>query len=99
MGRCTDKCIIRSDKRTKEDYCYDHGTLTFNRQAHDIVDESDLGTETKEKFKYSDKFIFNAVGSSYLTMDELADELGVSRKTLYNACSRYMIQAGYKVAT
>ena len=87
MRKCTDTCRIRVDSRTGESECFHHGTVEFARQPHDAMDDSEfLGIE---KFKYSDKFLYNAVRNGSLLMDELAAELNVHEGTIMRAVRRY----------
>jgi hypothetical protein len=79
---CSNDCVVRVDSRTKETCCFIHGTLTFVREVQDLVDDTDLEKGHQQRFKYSDKFIRNAVRSSTLTLDELAEELHVAPRTL-----------------
>ena len=87
MSKCTNECNIRIDSRTGESECFQHGTVTFTRQAYDALDDSEF--LQMHKFKYSDKFCYNAVKNSPLTMDELAAELNIHEETLRRAARRY----------
>lgn len=85
--KCSNSCRITRDSRTGEIECFHHGTIAFLRQPHDAVDDSDF--LEMEKFKYSDKFLYNAVRNGSLSMDELANELSVHEGTILRAVRRY----------
>lgn len=85
--KCSNSCRITKDSRTGEVECFHHGTVDFARQPYDAVDDSDF--LEMEKFKYSDKFLYNAVRNGSLLMDELAAELNVHEGTILRAARRY----------
>lgn len=86
--KCDDSCTTVIDTRSGEGYCYAHGTTNFVRQAWDAVDVSDLNVRNE----YSDKFIVNAYKAFecgyFLSVDDLAKELGISVAEVYLVLSR-----------
>ena len=87
MRKCTDSCRIRIDSRTGESECFHHGTVEFVRQPYDAMDDSEF--LEIEKFKYTDKFLYNAVRQGSLLMDELAAQLNVHEGTIMRAVRRH----------
>jgi len=87
LRKCTDTCKIRVDSRTGEKECFYHGTIEFERQPHDAMDDSEF--LKNEKFKYTDKFLYNAVRNGSLLMDELAAALNVHEGTIMRAVRRH----------
>lgn len=84
--KCTSSCTIRYDSRTQEEFCYNHGTVTFTRSASDKFDNGD----NLRTHDYSDKFLFNATIYGTLgSYREVAKELDLDDETVRKAIVRY----------
>lgn len=85
MSKCTQSCTIMSDKRTGEPYCFNHGTVTFVRQAHDAAESY------YDKNPYTDSFIYNAFtrGTLKYNVDAIAKELGLEPVLVSRAITKH----------
>lgn len=86
MTRCNEQCTPRLTK-DGETFCFVHGTTEFKQQPFDIVDESDIA-EANE-IVYSPAFLYRAYKMSPLTMEEIANILGISYASMRAMVGKY----------